>query len=72
MTAQSGRSRTALSFFTTELKEGFVVKATHRPFYPGNGPLTVLQETCWVTGPHWTAAEKLVLNQELIPRPSSL
>ena len=72
MNAQSGRSRTDLLFLNTEAKEGFVVNATPQPFCPANDPLTIVQGACWITGPHWTAAENLAPHQESIPEPSSL
>ena len=59
MKAQRGSGVQLYSFFNLGARWVWVVNATPRPLYPGNGPVPIVQEAGWAPGPVWTGAENL-------------
>jgi len=48
-----------------------VLSITPRPLYPGEDPVSIVQEAGWASGPVWTGVEKFTSHRDLIPGPSS-
>ena len=59
-TAHRGSGGIALPFHDRGTRRGWGVSVTPRPlFIPGKGPVSIVQEAGWASGPVWTGAEIL-------------